>query len=90
MLFAPTHKTSAGGEGKLEDTQGAEGWRSTGGRRRAAMARLDGFLWSLVETQETRVQTGLPDNYRLEISATSQEVAAIEDQLGTLLDHEEQ
>ena len=54
------------------------------------MARLDGLLWSLVETQETRVQTGLPDNYRLEISATSQEVAAIEDQLGTLLDHEEQ
>lgn len=43
------------------------------------MARLDSFLWSLVESQETRVQTDLPDNYCLEISATSQEAAAIED-----------
>jgi len=57
--------------GQARGHTGAEGWRCTSVGRRAAMARLDGFLWSLVETQETRVQTDLPDNYHAEISATS-------------------
>lgn len=46
------------------------------------MAGLDGFLWFLVETQETRMQPDLPDIYHLEIPATSQEVAAIEETVG--------
>lgn len=47
------------------------------------MAKLDGFLWSSVETQETTVQTDLPGKYRSEMSPP--EGTATGDQLGTLL-----
>lgn len=77
------------GEGKLEDTTGAEGWRRTGeGGDKGSYGQAGRF--SMVLGRDPGNKTDLPDNYHLEISATSQEVAAIEDQLGTLLDHEEQ
>lgn len=58
-----THPRDQGwGEARLEDTWGLRGAGAPAGAEEQLTARLDGFLWSLVETQEMRVQPDLPDN----------------------------